>query len=188
MQYPIDMIDFIRKFPDEQSCIEFLEELRFWKKISCPFCWYEKVWTHSTPYYHICSSCDKDIRVTAGTVFHGARVGLQTLFLIIWLEVMSKRWMSSEEVSAILPISQPSALVWLRKFRALMAHDNSSLLSWDVEVDEIFVGWSKWWKRWRWAEGKIRIVIAVEINRKTTNKHWDYRWMGRVRMDIVPNT
>jgi transposase-like protein len=54
-----------------------------------------------------------------------------------------------------------------------------------VEVDEVFIGGKKAWKRWRWAEGKLKVVIAVEINQTHANTEGLYRGMWRVRMKVI---
>lgn len=66
-----------------------------------------------------------------------------------------------------------------------MVIEDRTKLSWNVEVDEVFIWWKKSWKRWRWAEGKVKVIIAVEVNRENLNKKWFFRWMGRVRMKVI---
>lgn len=68
-----------------------------------------------------------------------------------------------------------------------MVLDDRTKLSWNVEVDEVFIWWKQEWTRGRWAKWKLKVIMAVEINMTKQNKKWLFRWMGRIRMKIIPN-
>lgn len=185
MKYPKNMIDFLNDFSTEEQCITALEDIRWDGK--CTKCGSAKYWRHGTRRTRICASCRTHLSVTADTVLHRLRIPMRALFLIAWFMVTSKQWVSSEELSLLLWISPTTAWLWSQKFRKIMVLQDREKLRWDVEVDEIFIGWVQSWKRGRWAEWKEKVVIAVEINMKTPNKKWFFRWMGRIRMKVIPN-
>lgn len=135
----------------------------------------------------VCSGCHAMLSVTAWTVLHRLRIPIRTIFLIAWFMVTSKQGVSAEELSQMLAIDTKTAWLWNHKLRKIMVLDDRKKLSWNVEVDEVFVGWSRSWKRWRWAEGKVIVIVAVEVNKDTPNKKWLFQWMGRARMKIIPN-
>jgi transposase-like protein len=87
----------------------------------------------------------------------------------------------------MLAIDIKTAWLWNHKFRKVMVLDDRTKLAWNVEVDEVFVWWKHEGLRWRWAIGKLRVVIAVEVNMNQRNKKWLFRWMWRVRMKVIPN-
>jgi transposase-like protein len=101
--------------------------------------------------------------------------------------VTSKQWISAEELASMLCIDTMTAWLWNHKFRKIMVLDDRTKLSWDVEVDEVFIWWKHEWVRGRWAKWKIKIIIAVEINTSKQNKKWLYRGMWRIRIKIIPN-
>ena len=184
MNYPKSMIDFIDNFHTEAQCYEFLEDLRWGDDFSCPNCKNKDFWRHKR-WYRTCKWCRKDLRVTAWTVFHWEKIKLRLVFLIAWYMVSSKQWINSEWLACILQENQKTVWTWLHKLRRIMVLPNRDKLSWDVEVDEVFVWWAKSWKRWRWAEWKEKIVVAVEVNKDKPNKKWLTRWMWRIRISVI---
>lgn len=185
MQYPKNMIDFIDSFHTEEQCLLYLEQIR-WNWV-CPKCWSEKYWRHGTRRVRICAWCRATLCVTAWTVLHRLRIPLRALFLIGWLMITSKQWISAEELAIMLGLDIRTAWLWSHKFRQIMVLDERKKLSWDVEVDEVFVWWKHEWKRGRGAEWKIRVVIAVEVNMSKQNRKWLFRGMGRIRIKAIPN-
>ena len=179
------MLEFIDSFHTESQCLEYLEALR-WRWV-CPKCGVQKLWKMKERKSLVCSGCHAMLSVTAWTVLHKIRIPLRTIFLIAWFMVTSKQGISAEELSQMLAIDIKTAWLWNHKLRKIMVLDDRKKLSWDVEVDEVFIGWAQEWKRWRWAEGKVQVVVAVETNKTTPNKKWLFRWMGRVRIQIIRN-
>ncbi len=185
MQSPKNMLDFIDSFHTEIQCLEYLEALRWgW---FCPKCRWEKHWRHSKRHSLICANCHSTLRVTANTVLHRSRIPLRTIFLIAWFMITSKQGISAEELSQMLAIDTKTAWLWNHKLRKIMVLDDRKKLSWNVEVDEVFIGWAQEWPRWRWAKGKVQVVVAVEVNKTTPNKKWLFQWMDRVRIQSIPN-
>lgn len=178
------MIEFIESFHTETQCQEFLEELKWWDEFSCPFCKWLEYRRHKR-WYRICKKCRKDVRVTAWTVLHWEKIQLRVIFMIAWFLVISKQWISAVWLSSILQENQKTVWTWLHKLRRIMVLPDRNKLSWNVEVDEVFVWWVKLWKRWRWAEWKEKIVVAVEVNKDKVNKKWLIRWMWRVRISVI---
>lgn len=187
MEYPKNMAEFMEKFHSKEKCLEFLEELRFPDGCICQKCGWKDFWKHGNRGYKVCRSCRTDLRITAWTVLHKIRTPLVNVFLIAWFLVSSKRWISAEELSHTIQVSQSTTWTWLQKFRRIMVLPWRRRLEWEVEVDEVFVGWKHPGKRWRWAEWKKKVVIAVEANKTNENDFWEVRGMGRVRMRVIPN-
>lgn len=183
MEYPQTMIALMEAFHSEEQCLAFLEEIRWWSK--CPHCWHGDFWRSKIRRTSTCKSCHSVLSVTADTVLHRVRIPLRAIFLMAWLMVTSKQGISDEELAHILCISGKTTWLWHHKFRQIMVLWGRSKLTWDVEVDEVFVWGKKAGKRGRWAEGKLIVIMAVEINREHLNVDWLYRGMGRVRMQVI---
>ena len=185
MDYPKNMLEFIDSFHTENQCLEYLEALKWWWV--CPKCSATKHWRMTGRKSLVCSWCRAMLSVTAWTVLHRLRIPLRTVFLIAWFMVTSKQGISAEELSQMLAIDSKTAWLWNHKLRKIMVLDDRRQLSWDVEVDEVFIGWAQMWPRWRWAKWKIIVVVAVEVNKTIPDKKWLFQWMGRVRIQVIPN-
>lgn len=185
MIYPKNMIEFIDSFSTEEQCLLYLEQIRWWWV--CPKCWSDKYWRHWKRRVRICAWCQANLRVTAWTTLDHLRISLRKLLLIAWFMVNSKQWVSSEEIATMLDIDNKTAWLWNQKFRKIMVIEDRTKLSWNVEIDEVFMWWKQAWTRWRWANWKVKIVVAVEINMEKKNKAWLFRWMWRIRIKIIPN-
>ena len=83
MDYPTDLSDFDRFFPDEAACERFLERLRWPQGFVCPACGHT-----ATPWRsargHLCVNCRRRASVTAGTIFQGTRKPLRLWFITAW--------------------------------------------------------------------------------------------------------
>jgi len=180
------MIQFLENFNTEKQCFQYLENLRWWDGFHCPKCGEKKFW-RAVRGYRICSWCKNNLRVTAWTVFHWERVDLRVVFLIVWFMVISKRWISAEELSNILQVNVRTTWIWQHKIRGAMILPKRKKLTWSVEVDEIFIWGTQPWKRWRWAIWKQKVIIAVEVNKSIPNKKGLIRGMWRVRISVIPN-
>ena len=185
MKTPKNLIEFIDLLWTEEQCLLYLESLR--RNLKCPKCFSEKFWQHWKRRVKICSNCRTTLCVTAWTVLNRLRIPVRTVLLLGWLLIASKEWISAEELSKELWIDIKTSWLWCQKFRKIMVLDNREKLSWNIEIDEVFIWWSQEWKRWRWALWKAKVVIAVEINTTIKNEDWLYRWMWRVRAKVIPN-
>lgn len=170
MNYPKNIIEFITLFNTEEQCLLYLEAIMWnWE---CPKCKNKKFWRHKKRRVRICWNCRSVLSVTAWTVLDRLRIQLRTLFLLCWFMATSKQWISADELSIILWISIKTSWLWSNKIRQIMVLDDRKKLSWDIEIDEVFIWWKHSWKRWRGALWKAKVVIAVEINAKQKNKNW----------------
>ena len=90
----MNLLSVYRQFPDQQACIDHLENIRWPDIARCPFCGSERVarkaenklvgrWN--------CHECTNSFNVLAGTVFQGTYIELQKWFLAIALMVHAKK-------------------------------------------------------------------------------------------------
>jgi transposase-like protein len=126
-----------------------------------------------------CAACRKETSVTAGTIFHGSRLPLQSWFAAIWYVVNQKQGVSALGLQRVLGFgSYQTAWAWLHKLRRAMVLPGRELLAGAVEVDESYLGAARPGKRGRGAEGKAIIAIAVEDHDGAP---------GRTRMMRIPD-
>ena len=132
------------EIPNQESCIEHLEGIRWGDKPRCPKC------EGSNPVrksesglgrigrWH-CSDCGASYKVTSGTIFQGTKIPLQKWFLAISLILNAKKGLSSCQLARDLGVPQRAAWRMMMKIRVEMAK-SSSLLSGIVEADETDIG------------------------------------------------
>jgi transposase-like protein len=134
------IIELIKAFPDEQSCIDHLEWLRWEGKIVSPFDETSQVYKCTNNRYK-CKNTNKYFNVRTGTIFEGTKIGLQHWFLAIFLFTSHNKGISSYQLAKDLSITQKSAWFMLSRIRYAMEHEIfMKEMEGVVEIDETFVG------------------------------------------------
>lgn len=85
------LIELLEAFPDEESCIVYLEKLR-WRngKVKSPFDKKSKVY-YLPNHRYMCKNTQKIFNVKVGTIFHGTKLPLRKWFMAIWLVLAHKK-------------------------------------------------------------------------------------------------
>lgn len=181
VDYPGTYQELLAWFPDNGSCIAYLEKLRWANGFSCPKCGGGSCWRTARNLL-MCSSCGRKTSVTAGTIFHRTHTPLSTWFAAIWFVTSQKNGLSAQGLQRVLGFgSDETAWAWLHKLRRAMVRPDRDRLSGDVELDEIFLG-GRATGRPGASSSKVPVMVAVE---RTTGGN-----LGRVRMQVAdrPNT
>lgn len=176
--YPGDVANFRAWFSDDAACLDYLAWLRWPDGFVCPHCTNTTAWIEKTGRYR-CRDCEKQISVTAGTIFEKTRTPLTVWFEAIWLMTSPKGGVSAAHLHRVLPISSyQTAWSMLGKLRSLMKPHTATKLSGRVEVDETFIGGPRPGSPGRGATGKTLVAGAIEY----TGAGW-----GRVRLAVIPD-
>lgn len=133
------VLDLIKAFPDEQTCINHLEELRWDGEVVSPFDSSSKVYKCKGNKYQ-CKNTGKYFNVKTNTIFDNTKIELQKWFLAIWLVTSYKKGISSIQLSKELDITQKSAWFLLQRIRNCFGIDDEEQLDGIIEADETFVG------------------------------------------------
>lgn len=174
--YPLTLLEFENRFSTEENCRNYLFKLRWPDGFHCPRCGNENAWPISDVHYQ-CTSCNYQASVIAGTIFHKTRKPLKIWFRIIWWLAGQKNGASALGLKRILGLERyETAWTWLHKLRRAMTTPGRDCLNGTVEVDEAYIGGKKPGKRGRGAEGKVLVIIAVEVNNAKT---------GRIRLQRI---
>ena len=158
---------FYKQFPDEDACRKYLEK-RFWNDIPrCPHCGNtQKIYRHNDGKLFRCghAQCGKQFKVTTGTIYENSNLPLQKWFLTFYLFAMTKKGISSIELSKIIGTTQKTAWHLLHKTRIMFdRQESNNQLHGTVEVDETYVGGKKkGGKRGRGSENKTPVFGAVQ--------------------------
>lgn len=133
------ILDLIKAFPDEQSCIDHLEKLRWNGDVVSPFDPTSKVYNCKGNKYR-CKNTGKYFNVKTNTIFDNTKLGLQKWFLAIYIVTSHKKGISSLQLGRDLDITQKSAWFMLQRIRKCFGIENNNELDGMVECDETFIG------------------------------------------------
>ena len=133
------VIELIQSFPDEQNCIDHLEEIRWNGNVVSPFDSTSKVYDCKGNKYK-CKNTGKYFNVKTNTIFDNTKMPLQKWFLAIWLVTSHKKGISSLQLGRDLKITQKSAWFMLQRIRQCFGINDDEQLDNEVEADETFVG------------------------------------------------
>jgi transposase-like protein len=179
VDYPSTWPQFRSWFPDDASCVAYLERLRWPDGFVCPMCGSERGWRIAQRDMWMCVSCGRKTSVTAGTIFHRSRLPISSWFAAAWFICAQKNGVSALGLQRVLGLgSYETAWSWLHKFRRAMVRPDRDKLDGLVEVDETYFGARDQGKDGR-GTGKSPIVIAVEMRSNPKR-------LGRVRLAHIP--
>ena len=157
----MNLIDAIETFPDELSCVKFLEKMRWPNGVKCLACESDKVTffikqagvrtrknskgvTVEVPvpvrYLYQCKECRYQFTPTVGTLFNDTHLPLRTWFLATCLIIDAKKGLSANQLKRHLDIgSYRSAWYLCHRIRKAMETEGG-MFGGTVEMDETFVG------------------------------------------------
>jgi transposase-like protein len=136
------LIKLFKKFPTEESCIEFLENIRWKDGVVCVYCGSVKVSKHNKKHTRVnwqCKDCKKSFSVTVGTIFHHTHLDLRNWFYIISLMLSAKKGISACQVARDLDMRRPTVWSVMRRVRKALATEQDELLRGIFEIDETYV-------------------------------------------------
>lgn len=151
------LYDLLDAFPTEESCIIYLECVRWPFKVISPYDKRSKVY-HLGNHKYMCKNTQRVFHVKIGTIFQGTKVPLRKWFLAIWLVTSHKKGISSLQLSRDIHVTQKTAWYMLQKIRKCFICRNEGILKNKVEIDETFVGGKNknrhWNKRVKKSQGR----------------------------------
>jgi transposase-like protein len=134
----VDIIFVFEKFPDENSCIQHLEELRWGGEPICPYCDSKRQTSISSELRYHCNNCNTSYSVTVGTIFHHTHLPLQKWFLAVCLILNVKKVLSVRQLARDLRVHPNTAWRIAKKIREGMSEqEQRSILFRLGEDDEI---------------------------------------------------
>lgn len=133
------VLDLIKAFPTEQSCIDHLEAVRWEDGVVSPFDDTSKVYKCKGNKYQ-CKNTGKYFNVKTGTIFDNTKIELQKWFLAIWLCTSYKKGISSIQLGKEINVTQKTAWFLMQRIRACFGNNDNEQLDGIIEADETFVG------------------------------------------------
>lgn len=133
------ILELVQTFKDEQTCIEYLEDLRWGGIVVSPFDETSTVYKCKGNKYR-CRNTGKYFNVKTNTLFDNTKIPLQKWFIAIWLVTSHKKGISSLQLSRDIDVTQKTAWFMLQRIRKCFGIENDNDLDNAVEVDETYVG------------------------------------------------
>lgn len=164
---PLTTTQFFRQFPDDETCLNHLFNVRFGQGFACPSCERPSNWYRiKAERAYSCQWCGHHLHPTVGTPFEQTRTPLQLWFYAIHLFTTTRHGVSAKELERQLGVTYKTAWRMAGLIRQHMADvDGEEMIGGPgthVEIDETLVGGVKKGKHNRGSAAKTVVVGAVE--------------------------
>ena len=160
----INALEFNKQFHDNESCYQYLIELKWGKGYQCSKCGCNQSNKGRTYYHRRCRSCNYDESVLANSIFHGMKMPILKAFHMIFRLTAKKKGMSTTELGSEVGVEQKTAWLFKRKIQVAMKQNNDDKLDGNVDVDETMLGFhTNRVQGGRNLEKREALMIATEI-------------------------
>lgn len=136
----MNLFEISQKFPDEESCYNYFEQLRWSLGIKCSHCGSKKVSKRYHDFRYHCSECRNRFSVLTNTYLHNTRMPLQKWLLAFAIISDAKKGISALQLHRNLGVQYISAFKMYHRIRDMMAQEKVELLNGVVEMDESYIG------------------------------------------------
>lgn len=125
----VDFEEFSLMYPDDESCLRFLAEIKWQNGYTCLKCGHANYSDGRGAYGRRCTKCGYDESVTAYTLLQNTRLPITKAFYMIFLVYNSKGSISSHKLSATLNIRQSTCWAYSSKIKKAMRekHKNGAV-------------------------------------------------------------
>lgn len=186
--YPRNWNEFLDWFGSEESCLAYLERLRWPQGFVCPICGVAGDPYRSSRARLMCRNCSHQSTVTAGTIFDKTRTPLRVWLAGAWYLTNQKHGVSALGLQRVLGLGgYETAWTMLHRFRRAMVRPEREQLKGVVEVDETYLAISdrdapvpkEEISRRKSRTHKVLVVLAVELLQP--------KGFGRIRLRRIDN-
>lgn len=140
-------MDFMREFPDDAACLNWLWRNRYapdGERAHCPKCQEERAFhryeTMQQRQSWTCTACGHHLHPTAGTIFHKSSTSLHLWFYAMYLMTSTRCGISAKQLERELGVTYKTAWRMANLIRTQLMANETGPLSGDVEMDEMYVG------------------------------------------------
>lgn len=120
MSADVDFEEFSKIYPDKETCMLFLSDLKWKDGYTCRKCKNTHYYNGHIAYSRRCSKCGYEESVTTNTVFQNTRIPINKAFYMIYLIYSTKGKISSHKLAEILNIRQSTCWTYGSKIKLLM--------------------------------------------------------------------
>jgi transposase len=141
------LMEFMREFPDDATCLEWLWRTRYsedGEHAECPKCETVRVFkrydTTQARQSWTCVGCGHHLHPTAGTIYHKSSTSLHLWFYATYLMSSTRCGISAKQLERELGVTYKTAWRMAHLIRTELMEQSDEPLSGTVEVDETWVG------------------------------------------------
>ncbi|MCH7412445.1 signal transduction protein [Belliella sp. R4-6] len=129
----LDFEDFKSVFPDKETCLKFLSELKWKDKYHCKKCDYNK-FTEGPNHGRRCKNCNYYESPTVDTLFHKLKFPIEKAFYILYLSNRKDVDLTLNELSEILELRRETCWAFKNKIAQAMEKvgHNTDLNGWEA--------------------------------------------------------
>jgi transposase-like protein len=134
--------EFLKKFPDDRSAVDYFVKLRFPEGVTCPKCHYKEAKQRKeNPKFYHCRLCNYSFSVFKNTIFEKTTTDLQKWFYAIHLFLNAKKGISAKQLQREIGVTYKCAWRILHQIRKAMAEENpEGFYEAMIEIDETYIG------------------------------------------------
>ena len=160
MDAPKTLLEAVTYFSDFDRCRDFLVSLRWPNGVRCPTCGSDRVrWLAKQRRWKCAEDHPKrQFSLKAGTILEDSPLPLAKWLPALWLIVNCKNGVSSYEIGRAIGVTQKTAWFMGHRIRLALHHGSFEKMTWEVEVDETFIG------------GKARNMHNAQRKRRITGR------------------
>ena len=179
----LSFTQFIKRFPNEKACVEYLHKIKWPDGFECPVCGCRHGYALKNRRQYQCARCRHQTSLTANTVMHRSHLPLTKWFWAIYLVACDKRGISALALAGKIEVCYESAWNMLRRIRAAMEmREERYVLQGIVEFDDSYFGAGKKGNipgKGGRARGNQAVFVAVSKDEKGNPAY--------LRMQLTPN-
>ena len=140
----MNIIEVFTKFPNQESCISYLEQVRWHNEPACPYCSSKHSTKRKGTIRYQCNGCNNSYTVLVGTIFEGTKLPLSKWFFAISLILNAKKGLSSLQLARDIGVNRKTGWYLQMRIRKAMQEGNDTdLFNGIVEIDETYIGGAK---------------------------------------------
>lgn len=158
----LSIFEFQERFPDNDSCLSYLADIKWSKGFVCPKCGHNHYCKATKMHSRQCTKCNHIVSPTSGTLFHKVKFPILKAFYIVYYVSTNKKGIASTELSRKLSLRQKTAWLFKQKVMKAMQSSGNFMMHGKVEVDETVVGGQEEGVVGRQNKKKKLVVFAVE--------------------------
>lgn len=135
----ISTAEFLTKrFPTEQSALEFFATKRWNGQVACPYCGSVKIYKSTGKQPYKCGDCNTKFTVKTGTIMEGSKIDVRIWLFAMYKMGTARKGISSIQLAKELGVTQKTA--WYMAHRIRVACKETGMLKGEVAADEMYHG------------------------------------------------